>query len=35
VLDITARKHIEDALRESRAHYEAMVESFDGLVYIC
>ena len=35
VLDITPRKQVEEALRESRAHYEAMVESFDGLVYIC
>lgn len=35
VLDITHRKQVEEALRESRVHYEAMVESFDGLIYIC
>ena len=28
-------KQAEEALRESRGHYEAMVESFDGLIYIC
>ena len=35
VLDITARKQAEEALRESWAKYEAAIESFDGLVYIC
>ena len=35
VLDITARKQAEEALRESWAKYEAAIESFDGQVYIC
>lgn len=35
ILDVTERKRTEEALRESSAKYEAMVEGFDGLVYIC
>ena len=35
VLDETARKRAEEALKESWAKYEAVVESFDGLIYIC
>ena len=35
VLDETARKRAEEALKESWAKYEAVVESFDGHIYIC
>lgn len=35
VLDETARKRAEEAVKESWAKYEAVVESFDGLIYIC
>jgi two-component system, cell cycle sensor histidine kinase and response regulator CckA len=35
MLDETARKLAEEALKESWAKYEAAVESFDGLIYIC
>lgn len=35
ILDITARKEADIALRESWAKYEAAVEGFDGLVYVC
>ena len=35
LLDETVRKHAEEALKESWAKYEAVVESFDGHIYIC
>jgi PAS domain S-box-containing protein len=35
VIDVTERKLAEDAIRESRAKYQAIVDSFDGLIYIC
>lgn len=33
--DITPKKIADDALRDSEAKYRAIVESFDGLIYIC
>jgi PAS domain S-box-containing protein len=33
--DITERKEAEVALRESRAKYQAIVDAFDGFIYIC
>jgi PAS domain S-box-containing protein len=35
VIDVTERKLAEDSIRESRAKYQAIVDSFDGLIYIC
>jgi PAS domain-containing protein len=32
--DITERKLAEDSIRESREKYQAIVDSFDGLIYI-
>jgi len=33
--EITERKRAEEKLRESRAKYQAIVDAFDGLIYIC
>jgi PAS domain S-box-containing protein len=33
--EILERKEAEEALRESRAKYQAIVDAFDGLIYIC
>jgi two-component system cell cycle sensor histidine kinase/response regulator CckA len=33
--DITERKRFESALKESEARYRAIVEEFDGIIYIC
>lgn len=35
LFETTDRKRAEDAIRESRAKYQAIVDSFDGLIYIC
>jgi PAS domain S-box-containing protein len=35
LVDATERGQVEEALRESRARYEAIVDAFDGLIYIC
>jgi len=35
VIDITERKRAEDSVLESRAKYQAIVDSFDGLIYVC
>jgi len=35
IRDVTEQKRIAEALREREAHYRAMVEAFDGLIYIC
>jgi PAS domain S-box-containing protein len=34
VIDVTERKEAEDSIRASRAKYQAIVDSFDGLIYI-
>jgi PAS domain S-box-containing protein len=33
--EILERKEAEEALRESRAKYQAIVDAFDGFIYIC
>ena len=33
--DISARKRAEEALHDSESRYRAIVEGFDGLIYIC
>jgi len=35
VQDITERKEAEKALQDSKAKYQAIVEGFDGFIYIC
>ena len=35
IRDVSRRNRAEKALREREAHYRAMVEAFDGLIYIC
>jgi PAS domain S-box-containing protein len=34
VIDVTERKRAEDSIRASREKYQALVDSFDGLIYI-
>jgi len=34
VIDVTERKQAEDSIRESRAKYQAIVDSFDGFIYV-
>jgi PAS domain S-box-containing protein len=35
IREISERKRVEEELRESTEKYQAMVEAFDGLMYIC
>jgi PAS domain S-box-containing protein len=35
VIDVTERKLAEEAIRDSRAKYQAIVDNFEGLIYIC
>ena len=35
VSDISERKRVEEALAVSEAHYRAMINAFDGMMYIC
>ncbi|MBD3232508.1 MAG: PAS domain S-box protein, partial [candidate division Zixibacteria bacterium] len=35
IRDITERKHSEEAVKESEERYRAIVESFEGIIYIC
>ncbi len=35
LMDTTERKRAEESVRDSQAKYQAMVDSFDGLIYIC
>jgi len=34
IIDVTERKRAEDSIRASREKYQALVDSFDGLIYI-
>ncbi len=34
-VDITEQKRIEEELCESRGKYQAIIEAFDGLIYVC
>lgn len=35
VVDVTARRQAQETARESSAKYKAIVEAYDGLIYIC
>ncbi len=35
ITDISGRRAAEEALRENEARYRAMVEAFDGFIYVC
>jgi PAS domain S-box-containing protein len=35
VIDVTDRKRMEEAIHESRAKYQAIVDNIDGIIYIC
>jgi len=35
IRDVTEQRKAEKALQDREAHYRAMVEAFDGLIYIC